>query len=113
MHLFKSYIGEIVIITITFSISKVAQALLAICAVSEVVGQLLVSFPSSSVPLFHVCVLPILFHSVPPFIMTIASSGEPLPCTALTTAGYWQGPFHCCSPNPHRKETGRTSEDSL
>lgn len=31
------------------------KPLLAICAVSEVVGQPLISFPSSNVPLFHVC----------------------------------------------------------
>lgn len=34
--------------------------------VSRPAGRPLVSFPSSSDPLFHVCVLPVLFHSVAP-----------------------------------------------
>lgn len=34
----------------------------------------------------------------PPFTMTIAACRDPLPCIAPTTAGYWQGPFHCLNP---------------
>lgn len=69
------------------------------CTISEVVSCLSLRSPSRPhvFPCF-MCVLPILFHSVPPFTMTIAACWDPLPCIVPTTAGYWQGPFHCCNP---------------
>lgn len=56
------------------------------------------------------CLSPLMFSSVlcvrpahpppfkPPFTMTIAACWDPFSCIALTTAGYWQGPIHCCNP---------------
>lgn len=55
------------------------------------------SLPSSCFPVLCVCPAhPLPFK--PPFTMTIAAYRDTLPCIALTTAGYWQGPIHSCNP---------------
>lgn len=77
---------------------KDAQDLSAhMCAISEVVGCLL-SLPPLLMFSSVLCVCPA--HPLPfnpPFTMTMAACRDPLPCIALTTAGYWQGPIHCCN----------------
>lgn len=64
-------------------------------------GQVFASFSLPPLLMFSsvLCVCPA--HPLPfkpPFTITIAACRDPLPCIALTTTGYWQGPIHCCNP---------------
>lgn len=67
-------------------------------------------FVSSHVFLCFMCVCPA--HPPPfkpPFTMTIAACWDPFPSIALTTAGYWQGPIHCCNPSQTIKTLVRSA----